>query len=145
MNSRAMALYHEARRRWNVPASRALRNAKRRADILDRWEAAILAGKVQLRVVVDELATFDDVAGDTYRVELHADTVPGGERTIRAEEKRERARVDSEGIWGIVGEYQCPTCGSWVAADSCWGFIGNDWAGSGYDEDIMAATLDAVA
>ena len=33
----------------------------------------------------------------------------------------------------------------WVEVDSCWGFIGDDWRDSGYDIDIMRATLDALA
>jgi hypothetical protein len=48
--------------------------------------------------------------------------------------------VDRDGVWGIVGEYFDGE--RWQHADSCFGFVGDDWKNSGYDTDIMRATLD---
>lgn len=56
--------------------------------------------------------------------------------------KAEAKRVEREGAYGIVGEYRTLT-GEWERVDSVWGFVGDDWRNSGYDIDIMAATMDA--
>lgn len=53
----------------------------------------------------------------------------------------EYERANRDGCTGIVGEYW--NGDEWVQVDSCWGFIGDDWRGSGYDTDIMAATIHA--
>lgn len=51
-------------------------------------------------------------------------------------------RAQNEGGWGIVGQFRCPRCGQWESADSVWGFIGDDWRGSGYDTDVWELTMD---
>ena len=51
------------------------------------------------------------------------------------------SNVNREGVWGIVGEYFDGE--RWRHADSCFGFVGDDWKNSGYDTDIMRATVDA--
>lgn len=55
--------------------------------------------------------------------------------------KREAERANREGVYGIEGQYRHPVTGEWIDADSVWGFIGDDWRGSGYDIDIMAETM----
>ena len=50
--------------------------------------------------------------------------------------------MNRQGVWGIVGEYFDGEV--WQHADSCFGFVGDDWKNSGYDTDIMQATLDAA-
>jgi hypothetical protein len=51
-------------------------------------------------------------------------------------------RIAMDGVWGIIGEVWDGH--EWQHVDSCWGFIGDDWRNSGYDTDIMRATLDAL-
>jgi hypothetical protein len=43
-------------------------------------------------------------------------------------------------MWGLVGEYCVGD--SWVTADSCWGFIGQD--AHVYEQDIKSQTLEAL-
>jgi hypothetical protein len=50
------------------------------------------------------------------------------------------AKVDREGVFGVIGEYFDGE--RWQHADSCFGFVGDDWKNSGYDTDIMRATLN---
>jgi hypothetical protein len=45
-------------------------------------------------------------------------------------------------VWGIIGEYFDGE--KWQHADSCFGFVGEDWKYSGYDTDIMQVTLNAI-
>ena len=79
-------------------------------------------GNVRLRVVPDELCSFEDLEGDCFEEFI--------------------AKLNQEGVWGIVGEYFDGEV--WQHADSCFGFVGDDWKNSGYDTDIMQATLDAA-
>jgi hypothetical protein len=109
---------------WN--AQQALRNAKVRAE----WEKALPC--VRLRIECDEMP-YDDSYIDTW--------------TDQRESEREKSRkalwerIEREGVVGVIGEYFDGD--EWVHVDSCWGFVGDDWVHSGYDTDIMRATLDA--
>jgi hypothetical protein len=58
---------------------------------------------------------------------------------LERERKAEVERVERDGVWGVVGEFFDGE--EWQHADSCFGFIGDDWKDSGYDVDIMASTL----
>lgn len=51
-------------------------------------------------------------------------------------------RLNRDGLWTVVGEYFDGE--DWQHADSCGGFIGDDWKHSGYDVDIMEATMEAA-
>ena len=110
MTMNAQTLYRQARG-LGAPALPAWRNAKRKAQILTAWQEAEGAGLVRLRIAPDDCAAWEDLAGDSYDVELHKNTVPGGERTIKAQEKAERERIDRDGVCGIIGEYKCRLCG----------------------------------
>ena len=54
--------------------------------------------------------------------------------------RAEYARANNDGVWGIVGVYHGRNVKG--TADSCWGFIGEDWKDSGYDIDIKANTIE---
>ncbi len=66
-----------------------------------------------------------------------------------SEKKREKYklelqdRISRNGVWCLVGEYWDGS--EWVHADSCGGFIGDDWKDSGHDTDIMAMTISAYS
>jgi hypothetical protein len=96
-------------------------------------------GAVRLRLVPDDCMSFDDLAGDTYTAELHPE-IP---RSVMDRERQAYIdKINAEGVWGVVGEYWNGL--EWEHADSCFGFVGDDWRGSGYDQDIMSATLSAL-
>ncbi len=57
-----------------------------------------------------------------------------------------QALIDSEGVWGLIGEVRCPCCGTWRHVDSVWGCVGEsggsvEW----YSDDIMAACLKSAS
>lgn len=113
-------------------------NALREARIVDEWEQHENAGHVRLRIVEDEYADIGNLEGDTFNPKANPDISP-------AKLERERAafieRINRDGVVGVIGEYFDGE--DWQQADSCWGFVGDDWKESGYDIDIMSQTLEA--
>lgn len=79
---------------------------------------------IRIDVRPDDMCDLDDVFGDTFDVELNASSVPGGERTIKAQHKEAIRRVEQFGIVGIVSQYRLTPDSQWIDADSCWGFEG---------------------
>lgn len=125
-------------------AARQLKEAKRDAMIRAAWETAEESGLVRLRVEPDDVCDLDNLLGDCFDPTANPDIKP---ERLEREKQHEIDRIDRDGVWGVIGEYKssvCPTCGrggEWEQADSCWGFVGEDWKDSGYDLDIMAETL----
>lgn len=54
----------------------------------------------------------------------------------------EARRIERDGVYGVVAEYRDADLG-WTEADSCWGFIGNDWR-DGCEDRLMAAAIHAL-
>jgi len=115
-------------------------------DRLELWGWAVIGRKP------DDLG-FDDLFGDCFAPD-HASTVPGGMRTINREEKDAKFRLEEEGQWFYLAHVCHPdtrTAGTntvftlWVDTDSCGGFVGDDFYGSGYDTDFYVGCIDAIA
>lgn len=132
MNEKTRKMYAQLRRK-GYPAINAISRARTVTEFESRDD-------VRLQIIPDELCSMDDLKGDMFSPTVNTD-IPRS-RLEREEEEFEQ-RVKDDGVYGIVGEYKCPCCDIWVQADSCWGFVGDDWKESGYDADIMAATMDA--
>jgi hypothetical protein len=98
-------------------------------------------GLVRLNTVPDDSAEMDDLKGDTYNREANPDIQ---ESRMAREEKEFEEKVARDGVWGVVGEYRVSEDEEYEHADSCFGFVGDDWKDSGYDTDIMAATIAAL-
>ena len=114
------------------------------AERATEWAGAMHALEeredVRLRTEPDTCWDYEDLAGDTYNPEVN-DDIPA-ERLAR-EEREFRNRIDREGVYGLVAERKCPACGQWETVDSVWGFVGDDWEMSGYDEDLALAAMAA--
>ncbi len=95
---------------------------------------------VRLRIVADECADIDDLKGDCYNPDVNIDI---SEKKLRAQEIEFEAHVNEDGVWGVIGEFWNGR--EWIETDSCFGFVGDDWQESGYDDDIKSATLAAYA
>jgi len=95
------------------------------------------SGDVRLRLVPDEMCSLGDLEGDGFNPKVNPDT-----SYSRLQRDREDfiAKVNQKGVWGIVGEYFDGE--KWQHADSCFGFVGDDWKDSGYDTDIVRTTLN---
>jgi len=96
-------------------------------------------GNVRLRVVPDEMCSLEDLEGDCFNPKANPD-IPASK--LQRDREEFIAKLNQEGVWGIIGEYFDGEV--WQHADSCFGFVGDDWKNSGYDTDIMRATLDAA-
>lgn len=141
------AILREYRRRraialhWALQArSRHEKNMRRASEPLSsaRTVAAFNANpNVRLRTADDPHSTVEDLAGDMFNPKYDGLTPSQRER----ERKAFVERVRDEGATCLIGEYFDGD--DWQHADSCWGFIGDDWKDSGYDVDIMRATLSA--
>ena len=113
---------------FNTRASYCLSYAKRKVWCHHNWtedchgNMTTIDGKFRLKIVPDEHLCEDDLFGDTFDIEMHKDTVPGGERTIKAQYKAAVERVERDGVWGLILEKQCPNCASWEHVESCFGF-----------------------
>lgn len=94
---------------------------------------------VRLQIKPDYDRSIDDLAGDSFNPIANPDINP---RKLAREYQEFVDKVNREGVYGIISQYKCPTCGEWITVDSCWGFVGDDWKGSGYDLDVKAAALE---
>jgi hypothetical protein len=127
-------LEYQRLRRQGMAAKWAFHSAK----VLAQWQN--LGGEdVRLRVEPDEGISFDNLEGDCFNPVVNSD-IPASK--VAREQKEFRQRVNDEGVWFVVGEYR-DAFGRWRSADSCGGFVGDDWRDSGYDTDIMEATIRA--
>jgi hypothetical protein len=120
---------------YRVPAEHALREAHIRAEWRE-WEGR---GLVRMRVEPDYIAHYDDLAGDSFNFKVNPD-IPAFRLERMEEEFKER--ISRDGVWGIISEWFNGT--EWQHADSCWGFVGDDWQDSGYDVDAMAQAISAA-
>jgi hypothetical protein len=143
-NKQLLRLYQCERAR-DFRASWALSNARTRME-WDKHEVAGYSsgesvdpkrGDVRLRVIPDETCSFEDLEGDCFNPKANPD-VPASH--LKRDREEFIAKVNREGVCGIIGEYYDGEV--WHQADSCFGFVGDDWKHSGYDTDIMRATLE---
>lgn len=135
-----VAEYYKIERKLGITAGVAIRNARTRArwyeleGIVDTWFglAPLFAGRVRLNIIPEEEAY------DVSYIDTWTDLSENQRDRIKAETI---LRCEQEGVWIIRGEYWDSSL--WLIADSCGGFIGQDWKNSGYDTDIMRAAIDA--
>jgi len=114
-------------------ADGALRAAKTREE----WDKA--GGIVRITIIADEMSGIEDLEGDMFNPIVNPDIPPA---RLAAERAALIDRIERDGVWGVIGEYFDGE--AWQHGDSCWGFVGEDWKDSGYDTDIMDATLAAM-
>jgi len=92
-------------------------------------------GLLRFRIVPDE-TFYDDSYVDTWEIS-ESDKIKA--------KKEIRERIEEEGVWGIAVDKKCSECGQWDEVDSVYGFIGNEYEGSGYDIDVKISGLKSVA
>lgn len=131
--------YYQESRKQGAPALGAWTYAVRKAQVNAHWDRKESAGLVRMTIEPDELCSYDDLAGDMFNPKANPDINPS---LIAKQEKEFKDRIDRDGVWGIVTEYFDGE--AWQQADSCWGFVGDDWKDSGYDIDAKEAALDAL-
>jgi len=99
-----------------------------------RVEAARVLGMFRVVLVEDETYSFEDLCGDMYNPEANPDV----DVTVLARQKRAyRARVNRDGVYGSLAQVRNTPTGLWVTVESIWGFVGEDFIGSGYESDFI--------
>lgn len=124
-------------RKLGYSPSQALRAAK----ITMKWHLAESRGRVGLDILPDTDVSFDNLTGDCFNPKYNLGI---SATNLKRQEKAFLDKVNNDGVWGIVGYAYVGKYGTRKDIDSCWGFVGDDWRNSGYDLDIMQATLEAA-
>lgn len=101
-------------------------------------------GLARILKVEDQDYSFDKMQGDSYNPAAHPD-IPAEQ--LAKEKTKERRRLREQGAWGGAIQVRKTSQDPWVRdgcyyLDSIWGFIGDDYVGSGYDGDQVAMALE---
>jgi hypothetical protein len=110
-----------------------------RQDKIERLWSEYEDESVRLLIKPDENATIEDLEGDSFNPLANPDINP---RKLAQDKEDFIEKVNRDGVWGIISQVKCTCCDSWLTVDSVWGFIGDDWKGSGYDLDCMQSALE---
>ncbi len=112
------------------------KEAMQRARIVDEFNSR---DDVRLRVIPMTYYDIKDLKGDCYNPKANPDISP---KILKDQEREFELTVATEGVNGIVGQYKGLLSDHWHDVDSIWGFVGDSWKESGYDEEIMKATME---
>lgn len=109
--------------------------------VATKLERAWVDDKVRLLRVEDTDYSLADLKGDCFSPRVNSD-IPA--ERLAAEEREFEERVSRLGVHGLLGTYKSPPgeFGDWLLADSCYGFVGEDYLGSGYEVDIALSALE---
>lgn len=151
--------YKESRKRRGIPNARsALHNAKYslyRAALLRRWNdvgGEIVSkydasdewesGDSRVRIVEmpDDCCHMDDLKGDCFNPDVN-DNI--NRNRLAREEREFEERVNRDGVHGYRAEYW--NGAEWIETDSIWGFVGDDFIGSCYDDDLMESAMGGLS
>lgn len=94
------------------------------------WELGYSFVKIK-----DSDYSFTDLCGDTYCPEVNNDIDPA---QLKREKEAFVRRVKKEGVYGCGLALN----GDLIHAFMVWGFVGNDYLGSGYDSEHLSELLD---
>ena len=91
---------------------------------------------------------YDDLFGDCYDPVVNNDMNPN---VLAKQEAAAIEQIKNDGVWVMVAKHRDPTeyveyedDREWHETDSCGGFVGGDFWGSGYDIDFMIGLIDAI-
>lgn len=92
-------------------------------------------GLVEIERTRDNDLSFDDLAGDAFTPAANPDTKPA---TLARRASAFRQRIREDGVWImtlLVEDEEITSCG---------GFIGDDFYGSGYDDDFFSEAIEML-
>lgn len=119
------------------------------------FKYAAMLGLARLVLEEDQCWRIEDLEGDCYNPQANPD-IPAGK--LAAERRAYRRRVRNEGVWGAIVEVRSNPNAEWMqppvtvkqvwsehygrhftcasGTDSIWGFVGEDFLGSGYEQQM---------
>jgi len=99
-------------------------------------------GSMRLIRMHDMAFDLEELKGDCYSPAAHPDMLPD---QLRAEERKFERRVEQDGVWGYEVQTWNPGIGEgWEHVDSIWGFVGEDFEGSGHDAHLRSLLNSAI-
>lgn len=150
--------YKESRKKPGIPTARAaLQNAKYnlyRAALLREWHRAggefvsehdardewdVGDSRVRIVEMPDCHVCMDDLKGDCFNPDVNENI---NRNRLAIEEREFEDRVSREGVWGYRAE--CWNGEEWIETDSIFGFVGEDFIGSCYDDDLIKSALQGL-
>jgi hypothetical protein len=146
LNAQVIKVYKELRKPYfytgscvvtQLKANNALKTAIYQEKVNRLWDE-YEDDRVRLLIQPDNDADLEFLEGDCFNPEVNKINP----ETLKRQEKEFIDKINRDGVWGIVSEVKCLCCGEWTQADSCWGFVGDDWKESGCDLDVKAAALE---
>lgn len=97
------------------------------------WELGYNVVKIK-----DEHASIDDLLGDVFNPSVNPEIDP---KQLKREKLVEVRRIHNEGVWGCgLALNGVPDYTTFI-----WGFVGDDFIGSGYDAELLAALEEIYA
>ena len=102
----------------------------------DFWQS----GDSRIRIVESaDCMSWDDLTGDSFCPKANPDIKP----EILEHEAQEYAdKIQHEGVWFYDAQFW--NGDYWESVDSIGGFVGDDFIGSSYDDDLMESAIDAL-
>lgn len=132
--------YKESRNRRGIPnAKSALQNAAYNLWARELEKRFLYCDFVRIEGFPDYDCDLDFLLGDTYCPKANPDIKP---EILEREREAYIDRINRDGVWGYVSQWYDGE--EWHDVGSIWGFVGDDFTGSGYDHDLMEAALDAL-
>jgi len=105
------------------------------ANLYAQFQQLNREGIAKIKKEVDEYMSFDDIKGDCYDPDINSGIKKS---ELQRQERNERARFNRNGVHLMT--LKC--LGDDI--ESIGGFIGNDFYGSGYDDDFYSAAMQLV-
>ena len=109
------------------------------ANTMDSFRTLESCRLVRFQWVPDELATIEDLEGQSFCPQANPDV---RESVLKRQRDKFIEQVDRDGVWGLVGEYSTNNGETWEHGSSVWGFVG--WDAGGYESDIAQETIEAL-
>lgn len=102
----------------------------------DFWQS----GDSRIRIVESaDCMSWDDLTGDSFCPKANPDIKP---EILEHEEQEYLEKVNRDGVWSYNA--QVWNGEGWESVYSIGGFVGDDFIGSCYDDDLMESTIEAL-
>lgn len=124
-------------------AGHCLAHAKRVIKINRIWDVLEECGLVRLVVEPDHESSYEDLAGDSYDIIAIGDSISGGARTVKAQEKKFAERCQ-QGAVMVSSEIKCSHCSSFETVNCIGGLFWDDWEENECVNDLKESAIDRI-
>ena len=130
------AAYHKQPEHYGGKTSKELEPVWRNlACNLAKFHQLRRDGLARIDKVEDEFTTFEDISGDSYNPEVNNNIEPA---LLKSQEIAALRRFNKQGAFGYILSVEDKEL------SSIWGFVGNDFYGSGYDSEYYCEAIEQI-